>query len=168
MDEKGRAKSPALSIALMSVLTAVVVVFTIFPRIPTPIHGYINLSDVIITFSAYLFGPIVAAVAGGLGTGLADVIGGFPQWAPFSFLIHGAQGVMIALIARIGLKKGVPGDAKIYMQIIGGMVGMVIGGEVLSSRWFLYGFRAALVEIPSTLSNRELASSWGLWSQRVS
>lgn len=93
MNEKERPKSAALSIALMSVLTAVVVVFTIFPRIPTPIHGYINLSDVIITFSAYLFGPWVAAVAGGLGTGLADIIGGFPQWAPFSFLSMDSKGL---------------------------------------------------------------------------
>lgn len=152
MKEINPAKKTALQIALMAVLTAVVVVFTLMPRVPTPIKGYISLCDVIITFSAFLFGPWIAAIAGGLGTGIADVIGGFPQWAPFSFLIHGAQGIIIALIARAGLKKGVPGDAKLFKMILGGVLGMVVmtGGYYLVGG-FLYGFKPALVEIPLNL-----------------
>ncbi|MGI6432667.1 MAG: ECF transporter S component [Sphaerochaetaceae bacterium] len=93
----------AMRIALMAVLTAVVVVFTLLVRIPTPIKGYISLCDVVITFSAYLFGPLVGAITGGLGTGIADLIGGYPQWAPLSFIIHGLQGLLIAVVAKKGL-----------------------------------------------------------------
>lgn len=153
METQYTKKSSALRIALMAVLTAVVVVFTLVVRVPTPIKGYISLCDVIIVFSAYLFGPWVAAIAGGLGTGIADLIGGYAQWAPLSFIIHGLQGLLIALIARQGLVAGsVPGDASVVRMGGAGVVGMIVmaGGYYLAGG-FLYGFEAALVEIPLNL-----------------
>ena len=152
MQTNDASKMTALRIALVAVLTAVVVVFTLMVRVPTPIRGYISLCDVVITFAAFLFGPWVGAIAGGLGTGVADLIGGYAQWAPLSFVIHGLQGLLIALVARSGMKSGVPGDAKLPMMIIGGVIGMVVmtGGYYLAGG-FLYGFEAALVEIPLNL-----------------
>ncbi|MDD3941460.1 MAG: ECF transporter S component [Sphaerochaetaceae bacterium] len=143
---------PAMRIALMAVLTAVVVVFTLLVRVPTPIKGYISLCDVVIVFSAYLFGPWVAAIAGGLGTGIADVIGGYAQWAPLSFLIHGLQGLLIAIIARSPVKGNVAADSPLIRLVIAGVVGMIVmaGGYYLAGG-FLYGFEAALVEIPLNL-----------------
>lgn len=142
----------ALRIALLAVLTAVTVVFTLIVRVPTPIKGYISLCDVVICFAAYLFGPWTAAIAGGLGTGLADVVGGYAQWAPLSCVIHGVQGALIGAIARSGLKNGVPADAKIPRMAVAGVVGMVVmaGGYYLAGG-FLYGFEAALVEVPLNL-----------------
>lgn len=152
MEARNPVNMTALRIALMAVLTAVVVVFTLMVRVPTPIKGYISLCDVVIVFSAYLFGPWVAAIAGGLGTGIADLIGGYAQWAPLSFVIHGLQGLLIAVIARSGLKTGVPGDAKLMKLIFAGVVGMLVmaGGYYLAGG-ILYGFEAALVEIPLNL-----------------
>ncbi|WP_422481064.1 ECF transporter S component [Pleomorphochaeta sp. DL1XJH-081] len=152
MDSKNASKMTALRIALIAVLTAVVVVFTLMVRVPTPIRGYISLCDVVITFAAFLFGPWVAAIAGGLGTGIADLIGGYAQWAPLSFVIHGVQGMLIAIIARAGMRSGVPGDAKLFKMALGGVVGMIImtGGYYIAGG-FLYGFEAALVEIPLNL-----------------
>ena len=152
MQTNDTSKMTALRIALIAVLTAVVVVFTLMVRVPTPIRGYISLCDVVITFAALLFGPWVGAIAGGLGTGIADLIGGYAQWAPLSFVIHGLQGLLIALVARSGMKSGVPGDAKLPMMIIGGVIGMIVmtGGYYLAGG-FLYGFEAALVEIPLNL-----------------
>ncbi len=142
----------ALRIALVAVLTAVVVVFTLLVRVPTPIKGYISLCDVVIYFAAYLFGPWVAAIAGGLGTGIADLIGGYAQWAPLSFIIHGAQGLLIAIIAKAPMKDGIRGDAPFFRMIIGGIVGIVImaGGYYIAGG-ILYGFEPALVEIPLNL-----------------
>jgi uncharacterized membrane protein len=107
---------------------------------------------VVITFSAFLFGPWVGAIAGGLGTAIADLIGGYAQWAPLSFIIHGVQGMLIALIARTGMKAKVPGDAKLIMMFAGGLIGMVVmtGGYYVAGG-ILYGFEAALVEIPLNL-----------------
>ena len=73
----------ALKVAVVAVLTAVVVVFTMIVRIPTA-KGYINLCDVAICFIAFTFGPWSAFIAAGLGTALADLFSGYAQWAPIS------------------------------------------------------------------------------------
>ena len=148
MQQPLESRLTAIRIALTAVLTAVVVVFTLIVRVPTPIKGYISLCDVVITFSAFRFGPWVAAIAGGVGTGIADLIGGYAQWAPLSFIIHGLQGLLIALIARSKAGK----DAKLLLMILAGVIGMLVmtGGYYLAGG-FLYGFEAALVEIPLNL-----------------
>jgi len=99
--EEKQAASPAMRIAMAAVLTAVTVVFTYLVRIPiAPTRGYINLGDVAIYFTAFTFGPVTAFIAGGVGTGIADLIAGYGQWAPISFVIHGVQGLAAGLILR--------------------------------------------------------------------
>ncbi|MGI6466691.1 MAG: ECF transporter S component [Sphaerochaetaceae bacterium] len=148
MSKKLANQLTAIRIALTAMLTAVVVVFTLIVRVPTPIKGYISLCDVAIVFSAYMFGPWVGFIAGGLGTGIADLLGGYAQWAPLSFIIHGLQGLVIALIARKKVVAKIPADASILRMVIAGVVGMVVmtGGYYLAGG-VLYGFKAALSEV---------------------
>ena len=87
-------------LAVTAVMAAVVFALTYIKLLPTPDGGYIHPGDAGIYFSAFAFGPWVGAIVGGLGTGLADVAGGYPQWAPFSFLIHGAQGLVVGWMYR--------------------------------------------------------------------
>lgn len=93
-------KNTALRMSLIAITTAIVAVFTIAIRIPTPLGGYVSLCDVAVTFVSYTFGPITGLIAGGLGTALADLAGGFGQWAPVSFVVHGLEALVIALIVR--------------------------------------------------------------------
>jgi len=140
----------ASRIALVAVLTAVTVVFTIAVRFPTPIvKGYISLCDVVICFAAYLFGPWVAAISGGVGTAVADLLGGYSQWAPFSLVIHGAQGLLVGLFAKPRVERGQLVEASLWRLVLGGILGMaaMVGGYYLAGSLF-YGFEAALVEIP--------------------
>ena len=76
-------------------MTAVTTVLTMFVKIPTPTRGYLNLSDTMIFFSSYAFGPWVGGIVGGLGPALSDLISGYPQWAIFTFIIDGLQAVLI-------------------------------------------------------------------------
>ena len=69
------------TIPLIAIMTAVTTVLTMLVKIPTPIRGYLNLSDTMIYFSAYAFGPWVGGIIGGLGPALSDLISGYPQWA---------------------------------------------------------------------------------------
>ena len=88
-------------------LTAVTAVFTYLVRIPiAPTRGYLNLGDVAVYFSAFTLGPFTALLSGGLGTALADLLAGYPQWIPISMLVHGLQGLLAALVAVIPLKAG--------------------------------------------------------------
>jgi len=87
-------------ITLIALMAGLIFVLTTLPRIPTPIGGYVHLGDVGVTFAALAFGPWVALVAGGLGTALADIYGGYAQFALASLLVHGLQGWALATIVR--------------------------------------------------------------------
>lgn len=121
-------------------MTAVTVVFTLIVRIPVaPTRGYITLADVAVYFSAFAFGPLVGGLTAGLGTGLADLIGGYPQWMVLSFLIHGLQAVLAGFIARRG-------------TLVSLVLGALAGGAVMVAGYFsaaavLYGTGPALAEL---------------------
>ena len=128
-------------LAVTAVMTAIVFVLTSVIRIPTPAKGYIHLGDAGIFFSALAFGPWVGAAAGGLGTALADLAGGYPQWAIFSFLIHGAQGLIVGWASSRWSGLG----GLVLSAIVGGavvVVGYLFAGMLLS------GVGAALGELP--------------------
>lgn len=116
------------TIPLIAIMTAVTTVLTMLVKIPTPIRGYLNLSDTMIYFSAYAFGPWVGGIIGGLGPALSDLISGYPQWAIFTFVIDGLQAVLVGLL----VKKFNPANI---------IIGSVIAGGILS------GFGPALGEI---------------------
>ena len=81
-------------------MAAVVTVFTAVIQVPNPASGgYFNLSDVAVIFAAVAFGPWVGLVAGGLGTAIADLILGYAQFAPISFVAHGGEGLIAGWIA---------------------------------------------------------------------
>ena len=74
------------TIPLIAIMTAVTTVLTMLVKIPTPIRGYLNLSDTMIYFSAYAFGPWVGGLIGGLGPALSDLISGRTPAIPFDDL----------------------------------------------------------------------------------
>lgn len=136
-----RRLSPAM-IALMSVLIALTAVFTIVLQIPIPAtQGYWNLSDAAITFAALAFGPWVGAVAGGVGTALADLATGYAQYAPISLLAHGLEGFLIGWLGRG--RRSVSGMIVAWAAGAAAMVLVyLLGGTVLK------GFPAAVAEVP--------------------
>ncbi len=142
MDKEGLGFSPAFRVASIAVLTAVTAVFTLLIRIPSPARGYFNLGDVAVVFTAVTFGPFSAAIAGGLGTGLADIIGSFVQWSPISLVVHGAQGLTIGLITRIR-------PSSIAVAIAAGAAGVaVMTAGYLAGGALLEGLGPALAELP--------------------
>jgi uncharacterized membrane protein len=88
-----------MQIAVIAVMIAVVTVFTLAVRVPIPgtPGGYVNFSDVAVYFAAFIFGPWVGFVAGGVGTALADLIG-YPATAPVTFFAHSLEALAAGLI----------------------------------------------------------------------
>ncbi len=141
-----RKKSGALQVAIIAILTAVVVVFTMVVKVPTA-RGYLNLSDVAILCIAFTFGPWTAFLTAGLGSALADLLGGYAQWAPISFLCHGLEGLAVALVVR-GRELSLSRRAvALLFAIIA-----VAGGYFLLSGLFVAGFGVAAAEIPGNLA----------------
>jgi uncharacterized membrane protein len=136
-----RALSPA-TIALVAVLIALTTVFTLLVRVPTPARGYVNLSDVAITFASLIFGPWIGMVAGGVGTALADLLGGFAPFAPLSLVAHGLEGLLIGLIAW--RRRSVGWMIVAWLVGSAAMVTVYLVGEGL----FYTGWPPALAEVP--------------------
>ena len=151
-----RQTNSALRTSLIAVLTAVVVVFTIIVKIPTPTKGYLNLCDLAICFIAFTFSPLTAFIAGGLGTAIADIISGYPQWALISFVVHGIEGLVVATIVKRSaedIKNGVKvSPSKVIAAMILCIV-IVAGGYFLLTAIFMsVGFAAAAAGIPGNIA----------------
>lgn len=114
-------------------------------KVPTPATGgYINLGDTMVMFTAMLFGPVIGAFAGGVGSALGDVMGGYPGWAPITLVVKGIEGLVVGYVA-----KRMQGNS-------GLIVGGTIGGLLMVTGYFLFeayafGVPAALEEVPGNL-----------------
>lgn len=69
-----------------AVATALVFLFTFLIKVPTVV-GYIHLGDAFVLLYAALTGDPLALLVGALGEGLADVAGGYFQYAPATMLL---------------------------------------------------------------------------------
>lgn len=127
--------SSGIGIALVAVMTMLV-------QVPVPqTRGYINLGDTMILVLALLFGWKVGLVAGGFGSALADILGGYAYWAPFTLVIKGIEGLVVGAFASSEKKWG----TRVFFCILGSL--WMVGGYFLVET-FLYGRGAALAELP--------------------
>ncbi|MGO3732236.1 MAG: ECF transporter S component [Vagococcus sp.] len=129
---------------LLAVLTALTVVLAIVFIIPVPMtKGYVNFLEVGIYTTAMLLGGPAGAVIGAVSGGMLDLILGYPQWMPFSIVIHGVQGYVAGKWA-IGatIKK-----RSVYLVIAS--IVMMIGYSLATT--FLYGKPAGIVSLSENL-----------------
>jgi len=132
-------------ITLTALMAALIFVLTTVPRIPVPATGgYVHLGDAGIAFAAVAFGPWVAMAAGGLGTALADLLG-FPQWAIFSLLVHGLQGLAMGRI----LHRGLSWARALIAAVVS--IAIVVGGYFLAGVILQGAALAALEIVPNAI-----------------
>lgn len=130
-------------ITTYAMLIALTVALSLTILIPVPAtNGFITLCEVGIYTAASLFGPIGGLVVGGSSGLLIDLISGYPQWAIFSLLIHGLQGLIVGLIGRQTTLRW-------FLGLLTGSVVMIIG--YLLAGWFLYGWPAGVASIPGNM-----------------
>ncbi len=76
--------------------TVLVMVATLLIRIPIAGGGYFNFGDVVVVFVGLYAGKWIGAIAGGVGSALADLIG-FPIFAPITLVVKGLEGFVCGL-----------------------------------------------------------------------
>ena len=134
----------ATVVAIAALMIALVTVVTLLVRVPIPAtQGYFNFSDVAIYFVAFTFGPWIGLIAGGIGTAIADILGGFAYFAPITLVAHGLQGFLAGLIGRGR------GWQALALGWVAGTLAMV--GVYFFAELFLYGIGAAAAEVPANL-----------------
>ena len=132
-------------IAISAVMAALVCATTLLIQFPIPAtQGFFNVGDAMVMVAAITFGPIVGFFAGGFGSSLADLIGGWYVWIPFTLVIKGLEGFIAGSIMILNEEdKGV--RTKIIAWIVSGSE-MVIGYFLV--QYYMYGLGAAMTELP--------------------
>lgn len=122
--------------ALMAALTCSA---TYAIHIPSP-AGYVHPGDGFVLLSGIILGPIYGSLAGGIGSLLADLIAGYPQYALATLVIKALTAALASFVYR---------KEKLSYVILAGAVGSFIvtpGYFIYDS--FLYGFAIALEQLP--------------------
>lgn len=63
-------------------------------------QGFVNLGDCIVLLSGWILGPWWGAAAGGIGSMLVDLLGGYGHYAPGTLVIKGCMALVAALIVK--------------------------------------------------------------------
>lgn len=123
---------------------ALVFVATMYIKVPNALDGYFNLGDGFILLFASFLSPAASFFAGGLGSALADVAGGYAYYFIPTLIIKGAEAVAVSwLIQKYGEKVRIPAYAL-------GSVIMVAG--YFLAKWYLKGSAVvALAGIPENI-----------------
>lgn len=121
----------------MMIALTVVLSLTVFLPVPVT-NGFVTLCEVGIYTTAFLFGPVGGLVVGASSGLLIDLLSGYPQWAIFSFLIHGLQGWVSGYFAEKSVKS------KWFGLALGSI--LMISGYFLGG-WLLYGWPAGVASI---------------------
>ncbi len=127
-------------LALGGVLSALILLLTYAIKIPVPATGgYVHPGDGAIFLAAAMLGPYAALIAG-VGSALADLLGGYFVYMVPTFLIKAAMGGLAGLLARKGAHLR---NALVFLLA---ECVMVAGYFVFEG--FLYGWAAALAAVP--------------------
>lgn len=128
MNTKNILSSKAITIEGMMI--ALVFIGTFYFKIPT-LFGYTHLGDCMIILSVCLLGTKKGALAGALGAGLADLIGGYTAWVLPTMAIKAIWAMVMGAVAFKLLN-----DSKHNL-----FIGAILGG-------FIHILLYTLVKIP--------------------
>lgn len=110
-------------VCMTGLFMALICVSTLFFKVPIP-GGYAHLGNGFIFLAAALLGNTGGMIAAGVGSALADLLGGWYIWILPTLIIKCIMGFLVAFIAP---KKFTVISPKTLAAIIIGMVEMVAG-----------------------------------------
>ena len=141
-------RNHVLKITTAAVMIALTCVLTLAVKIPTPTKGYLNLGDCAVLLSGWLLGPVYGAVAGGVGSALADLFAGYPVYVPGTLLIKAVMALTVALVPRLfrGREKAHPRAGLIPGAVIAEAF-MVMGYWLYEAVVIGEGFAAAFAGV---------------------
>ena len=142
---------------MTAMLVALVFLSTFFLNIKLPISvngGLVHLGTGMLFIASILFGPKKGALAGAIGMGLFDLVGGWLLWAPITIVARGLQGFIVGKIAWSKGRKGSSLALNVTATIVSipFMIAVYYFGEVI-----LYGnWIVPLTSIPGDLLQNAL------------
>ncbi len=115
-------------LCLSALLIALTCVATMVIRIPIPATGgYINVGDSMVLVCGVFFGPFFGVVCGGIGSALADLLGGYTQYALFTLIVKGVEGFIAAKIAGSIVKSDNFFSVRRIIASFASVIWMIVG-----------------------------------------
>jgi len=100
-EKKSVVSSTSTFAAFAAVMTAATAIVTMVFQVAIPAtRGYFNLGESMVYVSALLFGPVIGAFSGGVGSMLSDISTGYPIYAPGTLVIKGIEGLIVGSLSR--------------------------------------------------------------------
>lgn len=131
-------------ITVAALFAALICAATMAVRIPVPgTGGYIHPGDAAVILAGAFLNPAAAFLAAGLGSCMADLLGGYFVYVPVTFVIKGLVAWVMAFIYRYAVQK----DKSRKMAVVfGGLADilLVAGGYFLCES-LIYGPETALL-----------------------
>lgn len=139
---------------LIVILIGVTAALTIVVRIPIPgTGGYMNVGDIAVVFCGLFLGRKYGALAGGVGSAIADLIGGFFIFAPITLVAKSLEGFIAGAI----------GSSKLRYFLMP-LAGLVMVAVYFISETFMpgMGLAAAASELPFNIVQAFVGAYGGL------
>lgn len=132
-----------------ALFAALACVATMSIHIPTPgTGGYIHPGDALVVLSGIVLGPVYGALAAGIGSALADFMGGYYIYVPITFTVKFIIAAVVAIVFRKATSLGI---AKIPACILCGVFStLLVAGGYCFFEYFLYG-AGAFASVPANL-----------------
>lgn len=125
VEKRNRAIAP-LQLTAAILFTALVCIVTISLTLYVPAtSGYFNLGEAIIYIAALSFGPLVGALAGGVGAMIADIIVA-PQFALGTLVIKGVEGAVVGFLGKKLISRTSKSHWRIYTTVLGVAIGVLL------------------------------------------
>ncbi|HSL93329.1 MAG TPA: ECF transporter S component, partial [Bacillota bacterium] len=135
----------------LALMTALVAVATMVISIPVAATGgYVNFGDTLIFVSALIFGPLTGMLAGGLGSAMADVLGAYGVWAPFTLVVKGLEGLICGYVFLKLSEAGWSREKAVLASMVLAAGWMVIG-YLISGTIIVGSLSVAAVEVPANV-----------------
>ncbi len=137
-------------IVISALCAALTCAATLVIRIPTPgAVGYIHPGDALVILSGVILGPAYGMAAAGIGSALADLLGGFVIYVPVTFVV---KGLIAAAAGALYQKIGHTKRTRYAAVSLGGLADIVlVAGGYFLFELGLYGTGAALADLPLNL-----------------
>lgn len=147
-------RSRTTQLVFSAIMMCLITIATMFIRVPIPFtQGYAHLGDAMIFLSVLILGWRYGAVVASVGSMLADILGGYAVWAPWTLFIKAGMAILMGLFISAALKK----ERSQRFLLIAEVVGMALAGIFMCA-----GYYVAEAVIYGNWATPALAIPWNI------
>lgn len=128
-------KDKTYKAVMAGLMMAIIMVMTWMIKIPVPMtQGYVHLGDTAIYIAVLVLGKKYGAAAASLGSALADILGGYSYFAPWTFVVKGFMAYVVGAALESMQKKGRFREGR---HTVPEIIAMIAGGFVMVAGYYI-------------------------------